>query len=76
MTRTTIARCAMMLVAASGLALAACKSDEAAYRPAPRTTTAPTYTAPSQPTYTAPAASTPAPKPSSGQMACGKGKCG
>ncbi|MCC7136854.1 MAG: hypothetical protein IT460_00325 [Planctomycetes bacterium] len=76
MNRKTFVRSAMMLVAASGLSLAACKSDEATYRPQPRTTTAPTYTAPSQPTYSAPAASTPAPKPSSGQMACGKGKCG
>ena len=66
-----------VLVAAVGgaAALAACGSDSATYRPAPRYTQA----GPSQPqgttTYTQPGPA-PAPKPTGGQTACGHGMCG
>ena len=70
---------ALLLLAAGSSALAACSSNDSNYRPAPRYTQptattprpAPAYTAP-QPQYAAPAA----PAPSTGQFACGKGKCG
>ena len=69
---------ATLLIAAGSTALVACKSQEAAYRPAPvyskpaaSTQPAPTYTQPTAPTYTPPAA--PAQKP--GAVACGNGKC-
>ena len=66
---------AVLLAAVGGAAtLAACGSDTATYRPAPR------YTQNSPSTTQAPATMTtqPAPTPakSGGQAACGMGKCG
>jgi|GEM_PF-6871708 len=71
---------ATLLIAAGSTALVACKSQEAAYRPAPvyskpattYTQPAPTYTQPSAPTYTPPPA---APTQKPGAVACGNGKC-
>jgi len=84
----------LVFVAVAAGALTACSSDEATYRPQPRSTpgsrscggaptatttqpayTPPAYTQPAQP-YTPPAATTTTPSKPSGQMSCGKGKCG
>ena len=78
---------AALLVTMGSTALVACKSQEAAYRPAPRysqpaTTstppprTTPTYTQPA-PTYTQPMPPPPpaAPAQKPGAVACGNGKC-
>ena len=69
----------LALLAVGSTALAACGSNSATYRPAPRytssppTTTAPAPYQPTGPTTTTPP---PPPPPRGGQMACGKGKCG
>lgn len=75
---------AALLVAAGSTSLVACKSKEAAYRPAPRysqpTTSAqpsvqpPTYTQPA-PSYTPPAAPPAVPTQKPGAVNCGNGKC-
>ena len=66
-----------LLVAVGGAgALAACSSDSATYKPAPRYTNTGPSTTQYQPstTYASPA---PAPAPKGGQASCGKGgKCG
>jgi hypothetical protein len=78
---------ALGLVLAGVASLAACKSPQQTYRPAPNytgpTTTGPTYTGPSTgptytgPTYTPPPPAYPQPGPAPApRTACGGGKCG
>lgn len=68
-----------LVASATSMALVACSSNEAKYRPAPKSTSQPTYTAPSstQPTWTPPTYTPPPPAPTAPpKVACGGGKCG
>ena len=66
---------AALLAVGGAAALAACGSDSATYKPAPRYTQQAPAATPSQPTAAQPAPYTP-PAKTGGQAGCGMGKCG